>query len=204
MFIGSSQTWGAGASSYEKTFPAIFEKILNNKIIELPPDASSASQVLGVSTDQKIKIVNTGISGVTSSELLEEYQSEWIKLKPKILFINLSSNDFTYGDFETKFKNNIENFIELNENNNIRTVLLIEAGSVELNRKNPLHQILTEIAKNEKILLIDIDQYLKDKNQTGLIWWDYVHLTDYGHQLVAEYILNMVIESDESIQSTLR
>ncbi|MBT3249529.1 MAG: SGNH/GDSL hydrolase family protein [Candidatus Pacebacteria bacterium] len=196
MFVGSSQTWGAGASSSEKAFPAIFEKLLNKKIIQEPLVATSATKVLGVSTDQNIVVVNTGISGQTSSELLEEYKKKWIDINPKAVFINLSSNDFTYGNFEERFKKNIQTFIDLNNKNNIKTVLLVEAVSVELSNDNPLHEILFDIANNEGVLLIDINKYLKDKNDTGLIWWDYIHPTDYGHQLIVESIMKSIANDD--------
>lgn len=199
MFLGSSQTWGAGASNKTKSFPIVFENLLNKSLETSSQSSNLSHQILGVSTDQKIKTINAGISGTTSSELLNEYQNEWIKLKPNLVFVNLSSNDFTYDIPREIFKRNIEKLIELNRENNIQTVLLIEASSNELKIENYFHTILKEMAQRESILIIDINDYLKEKNNTGLIWWDFIHPTDYGHQLIAEYILEILIENNKII-----
>ena len=58
------------------------------------------------------------------------------------------------------------------------------------------HIDLFDIANNEGVLLIDINKYLKDKNDTGLIWWDYIHPTDYGHQLIVESIMKSIANDD--------
>lgn len=196
MFIGSSQTWGAGASDVKSSFPLIFEELLNKKISTASESSNIYQRVLGVSTDQEIRVVNTGISGTTSSELFDEYKSEWISLKPKLVFINLSSNDFTYDIPEEIFRENIKNFINLNKQSNIKTILLIEASSKEIDEENYFQETLKEIAQKEEIIIIDVNQYLKEKNDSGLIWWDFIHPTDYGHKLIAEYILNKLTENN--------
>jgi len=200
MFVGSSQTWGAGASKKEKSFPFVFEKVLNKTITDASDSSDLGKNILGISSEQKIKIVDTGVSGTTSSELYEEYKNQWIKLKPKIVFINLSSNDFTYDVHPDAFEENILNFIKLNKENDIKTILLIEASSIELETENTFHNILRKIAQNEDINIIDINQYLAENDGRGVIWWDFIHPTDYGHQLIAKYILDNFIEIKEAIQ----
>ncbi len=195
MIIGSSQTWGAGASSIEKTFPAILENELNIKIDELSKDATSSGQTFGLSINQDISVVNAGISGTVSFELLDEYQKNWIKLKPKILIINLSSNDFNYGVSQSDFKKNIEEFISLNKLNNIKTILVIEASSSEYRIYNPLHNSLKEISADNNIPIIEMNEYLKDKNDSGLLWWDFIHPTNYGHQLIAKHISDFILDN---------
>ena len=56
LFIGTSQTWGAGASSENKTFVRLFENLLNKN-----------SQITNY------EVINGGISGLNSKALLELY-----------------------------------------------------------------------------------------------------------------------------------
>jgi lysophospholipase L1-like esterase len=196
MIIGSSQTWGAGASDENKSFPRVFEQKLNNMASSQNDDSSEEKKVLGISTENEISVINAGISGTTSSRLLDEYQEKWIQLNPKVVMINLSSNDFTYENNAELFTENIRKFIEINNDNNIKTILLAEANSNERISENPLHLSLKELSVEYNIPIIDINSHLNDMNNTGVIWWDFVHPTDYGHELIADYILKNVIDLD--------
>ena len=72
LFIGSSQTWGAGASTTENTFVHRFENLVNAH-----------------DTTESVTCINTGISGLTSTELFKFYQEKWISAAPKVVIINL-------------------------------------------------------------------------------------------------------------------
>lgn len=199
IFIGSSQTWGAGASKQKNTFPALFEKLINEKTMDnkqknIPHKVrgQQTNKILGISTDNQMVIVNTGISGSTSSQLLKKYSDEWINLEPKVVFINLSSNDSTYGIPEKEFVANLEKFISINKSKNIRTIFLVEPQSIEIERENPFHEVVKSLGKKHNILVINLHSYLEDKNDSGLIWWDFIHPTDYGHELIAKFILDSI------------
>jgi len=201
MFIGSSQTEGTGASEYKKTFTAILEEKLNKNLIETPKEAAKSEPMI-INFEKKINIVNTGISGLTSVELIDLYQEKWIQLNPKIVFINLSSNDFSYEINKAIFKKNIEKFIEINKKNNIETVLMLEANSHEKGIENQFHSIMKKVSKENDVYLIDTNEFLKEKDSTGLLWWDFVHLSDYGQELVAEYIFDFLTQKFNISQET--
>lgn len=190
MFIGSSQTWGAGASAYDKTFPIQFETLYNRqRLFGANETSTHSAQVLGVDSSQNITVINAGISGTTSNDLLKEYEQNWINLHPRITIINLSSNDFDYGIEEEVFQKNLETFIELNQSQGIKTVLMIEARSKEIENSNEFQKVVKKVAEQNQVILIDSNQYLNSKNESGILWWDFIHPTDYGHYLIAEFLL---------------
>ncbi|MDD2752130.1 MAG: GDSL-type esterase/lipase family protein [Candidatus Omnitrophica bacterium] len=169
LFIGTSQTWGAGASRASKTFVSMLEDRLNE------------SRGQGA----RYECINTAISGLDSSKLLDLYNREWIMLKPKIAVINLSSNDLDAATFAA----NLEKFIKLNNMHGIKTVFLFEANSIEYYPSVlPLHKIMAEVAKKNGIVTIDLHSFLLKNYDRGFLWWDYVHLTDFGQELTAEYL----------------
>ncbi|MDH5533483.1 MAG: SGNH/GDSL hydrolase family protein [Candidatus Pacebacteria bacterium] len=194
MFIGSSQTWGAGASQYNKSFTKVFEKLINeqNTNSDSTVSAEIDKRILGIEIKKDINVINTGISGTISSELLSEYKNQWINLNPKIVLINLSSNDFTYQVNQNAYEKNIRKFIEINKKESIETVLIIEANSKEYEMDNYLHDILKDISVEENILLIDMNKYLEEIDSQGIIWWDFVHPTDYGHELIAKKLVEEI------------
>lgn len=194
MFIGSSQTWGAGASDVENTFVNRVQVALTQQ-----PLTTNSTQVLGLTTDRPV-VVNTGISGTVSEILLEKYKNDWSKLNPELVVINLSNNDFEYGIDGALFRQNLQAFVDLNNSLKIRTVLLLEATAKEYHLDNPFHQIVKEVAEKNNLQLINTHQMMQEKNDTGQLWWDFIHPTDYGHQLLGEYIAEQLLTSTPSSQ----
>lgn len=194
MFIGTSQTWGAGASKLQRTFPFLIEKELNEQLATSSSEGKYLNQLLEVSDDKKFKVINIGVSGSVSGALLRKYKEDWIELNPKLVLINLSNNDFQYGLSEDGFRSNLSQMIELNNENMIKTILIVEPRSVELTEENPFIHTLFELAETYQLPLIDLNQHVEEKNDSGLIWWDFIHFTDYGHQLAADYISNYLLE----------
>ena len=139
LFIGNSQTWGAGASMDKYTFVNRFENLLNTS-----------------STSDTFTCINTGISGLTSSELFKFYEEQWINLEPTVVIINLSNND----NSAKILQENIENFIELNENKNIKTFLVLESNDEDRNKLEINHEVLRKIAQEHNIIMFDMHNEL--------------------------------------------
>lgn len=199
MLVGSSQTWGAGASSLDTTFGHRLEELLNQQLAESDASGSHSAQVLGISTDQPIKVINTGISGTTSNDLLAEYKKHWLALAPKVTIINLANNDDYFGVTKDQFSANLQEFIDLNKEKQIKTILVVEARSNESSESESPHQevkefqqVVKEVAAINQIPVIDLNQYLENQIDSGLLWWDFVHPTDYGHSLIAKFLLEEI------------
>ena len=171
MLLGSSQTWGEGALGEEDVVDKIIESNLNESL----------------SNGKRYECINAGIRGESSSGLFDLYEKEFIKLNPRILLINLSNNDSPV--FPEKFAENLNKFIKLNDRNGIETVLILEANSPEHRDRLFLNSIMSEVAKVNNKLSIDMNSYLRSQVESGFIWWDNVHMTSFGQELFAEEVV---------------
>jgi len=175
LFIGSSQTWGAGTSEESKTFVSAIEEKLNG----LPDNHI------------QYECINTGISGLDSSQLLDLYIKEWIKLAPKIAVINLSIND---KDIDT-FSANLDKFIQFNNSRGIKTILVLEANSIEhVPGSTANHEVMRKVGEKNGVRIVDMHKYLKENYDQGILWWDVMHLTDFGQELIAGHLFQILCQ----------
>jgi lysophospholipase L1-like esterase len=178
MILGSSQTWGAGVRNDDETFAHRIEKELNRH-----------HQNNGVTYE----IINTGISGADSSNLFPMYQAEWLAFKPQLVVVNLSSNDYD----QTQFVGNLDWICRENEQRQIKTLFVLEPNSIEdepevdkiLRLK---HEDVRTVAKRYNVPVVEMHDYLQENHQRGFLWWDYVHLTSYGHSVFADRLLEEI------------
>ena len=175
LFIGTSQTWGAGATRNNETFVHIVEKKLNEFN----------------NNNIHYECINGGVSGVNSKELFHIYKDEWITLNLKLVIINLSNNDFNKAIFSKYLKQ----FVVLNRSKGIRTVFILESNSIERRPHSlPSHSVMRKIGKKYKIPVINLHKYLLDNYDEGFLWWDYVHLTSFGHDLAGNFLTDEILK----------
>ncbi len=177
MFIGTSQTWGAGAKSVEDVFPAIVQKLLADHY------------------QRRFECINVAISGSDSTQLLSHYVRNWLKLDPLAVVINLSNNDSN----PELFRINLSRFAELNRANGIRTLLILEPNSPEFNRPEleqllTNHQIMRRVATTQQLEVIDMHAYFRTVRNDGFQWWDRVHMTSFGNELFARHLVDEMIK----------
>ena len=179
LFIGTSQTWGAGASIDKYTFVNKFENLLNAN-----------------STSDTFTCINTGISGLTSSHLFKFYEKLWVNLEPAVVIINLSNNDS--GEI---LQENIKKFIELNEKKNIKTYLILEPNDKDRHGLLINHEVMRKIAQENNIMIIDMHNELLKHYDDGFLFWDSVHLTDFGQELYSEILFKALNAEIQQITS---
>jgi len=174
VFLGSSQTWGAGVNKSEMRWTNLVCQNLEEKL----------------SRKQKVHCINSSVNGATSENVYEFWKENFSILKPTVSFINLMFND-PNPDF---FESNLRKILEINKNNKIKTVLVVEPYNVESveNNENNLSKIriLNSLALEYKIKLLNPLPFFDEKKDDGLIWWDSIHFTPYGHKLFSEFINN--------------
>ncbi|MCF8059408.1 MAG: hypothetical protein K9K67_08930 [Bacteriovoracaceae bacterium] len=159
FFIGSSQTWGEGTSS------------------------KSSQWVTRYCEAIKGSCINLGIKAITADSYFPRYKDHLVSFKPKRVFLIFSTNDFKR---ESRFKDAINDFIVLNNQNNIETILVLEPNDPDYRSYIENHEILRELGKKHSKLTIDMVKPFMENRDTGLLWWDFVHLTDYGHEVFAK------------------
>jgi len=163
LFVGTSQTWGSGATRREENYVRTVEREL-------------ATQH-GLSTE----CINAGILALDSAWLLKLYESQWIQLEPDLLVLNLSNNDKDAAVFERA----LEGFLTLNREHGIPTLLALEANSIEHRLNGPvLHSVVRRVAERHGTPLLDLHGQMSAATDRGLLWWDFVHPTSFGHRIL--------------------
>jgi lysophospholipase L1-like esterase len=177
LFLGSSQTEGAGAYTEEERFVNVLESLLNEH-----------------TDSMQYECISLGISAFTVNEIINEYELIAADINPDISFLNIAHNDEIYGSL-SNYENDIQRFLTFNDSHGITSVLMKEAVASEF-QPEPLkaHAIIERVGSSHGIPVLDIYNYIRTRENSGLIWWDQVHPTSYGHYLIAEKIYSFLKE----------
>jgi lysophospholipase L1-like esterase len=170
-FLGTSQTYGAGAERISETFVARCHGLL--------------AQALG---DISVETYNFSISGSNSTELLGKYAESWRFAQPDLLVINLSTND-RHADTLTA---NLRTLVDQTRAAGGRIVFLLEPNAAEVDRPSlhRKHSSIQRLGQELRVPVWNLDGYMSSDPvyDSGMVWWDFVHLTSYGHGVVAEWL----------------
>jgi lysophospholipase L1-like esterase len=173
LFLGTSQTWGAGAQRRGETFVEVVERRMN--------------QAAG---SQAFECVNGGISAVDSGYLLDVFEQEWRRLGARAVVIDLANND---GDAE-RLARNLSRLIALARASGAAVLVVLEPNSAEdpgadQDALRVRHAAMRRVASAEGVPVVDMHAYLAEREDQGFLWWDSVHLTSFGQRLFAERLL---------------
>ncbi len=160
LFIGSSQTFGEGASKETKRWTDLYcaKKEIDN-------------------------CLNIAIRSAVSQTFVD-LQEDIIKSSPDKIFFVLSYND---RDPE-KHRKNIDLLFKEWSALKIPVIAILEPSTQALNNLSPLHYNILSIARKYSIRAMDPTGLFKLKDDLSWNWWDNIHLTDHGHMLLANYI----------------
>ncbi len=173
LFIGTSQTWGAGARDETETFVNRFEEKLNST----------------AGLKRHFECVNAGICGSHILKLLNLYKNALLVLEPQVVVIILSNND----NDPTEFSNALRSFADLNISKGVKTVFVLEANSIErAEGELGLHKFMRQVGKEKGIPVLDLHGYLAQNYDKGFLWWDSVHLTSFGQKLTADFLFENI------------
>lgn len=173
LFVGTSQTWGSGATRQEENYVRTVERELATRH--------------GLSTE----CINAGILALDSAWLLNLYETQWVQLEPNLLVLNLSNNDKD----ATVFERSLEGFLALNRKHGIPTLLALEANSIEHRPNGPeLHSVVRRVAERHGTPMLDLHGQLSAATDRGLLWWDFVHPTSFGHRLLGTALVPPVAQ----------
>jgi lysophospholipase L1-like esterase len=170
-FLGTSQTYGAGAERISETFVARCHRLL--------------AQALG---DISVETYNFSISGSNSTELLRKYAESWRFSRPDLLVINLSTNDEKIDTLTA----NLRTLAHLARAAGGRVVFLLEPNAAEVEHRGlqEKHSAIQRLGQELGVPVWNLDGYMSSDPvyDSGMMWWDKVHLTSYGHGVVAEWL----------------
>ena len=170
LFLGASQTWGAGAARDEEVWVRRLEELLNR------------SAPRGV----VFECVNAGVSSLRSHHLRAAFRDRWADLEPWAVILNQATNDRRPEELES----NLEAIVERARAGGARVVLLLEPNAPEWpsGGLGPKHAAVRRLAERRGVPLIDLQSALEERQDAGFLWWDIVHLTSFGQRLVADVL----------------
>jgi lysophospholipase L1-like esterase len=102
------------------------------------------------------------------------------------MVINLGANDEAPG-----LRKGLTGFLEINRDAGTRTLLIEEPvirGVSE--RFEDKYAVIRELGSAYRAPVLPLVEYLQDPKieTSGFLWWDWVHQTPYGQQVVAEWL----------------
>ena len=153
---------------------------------------------------------NKGISGETTSEILNRFQNDVINKKPNTVIILAGINDIAENNGPIKIENiakNIFKMVELAKKEKINTIIcsVLPAHKILWNKSiKPtfkiikLNMILKQFCKNNKIEYVDYYSEMVDwkgglKTPLYTSKWDLVHPNEKGYETMEE-ILQMSLK----------
>lgn len=167
LALGGSQTWGSGARTRADTW---FERLEAKLAAAGRPD---------------VEVVSGGVPAYTAPDLLALYEERWLALEPDVLLLNLGHNDRDPAALERALRA----FLAHNAERGIGTVLVPEANAVEnrgsLGRLAARHAVLERMGREHGVPVLDVHRWLAERRDEGFLWWDRVHLTPFGQELLA-------------------
>lgn len=179
ILTGSSQSVGSGAGQLDQSmFVQIHKKLY--------PFQNHHGCLVSL---------NLAVSGGLLKDIFHDYQTIVDKtFIPDVMILNISYND-TLDDI-SKY---IPKVLRWNQTNKIKTILIEEANSLTSQNAETLtkkHAILKEqaIIFGQNSLPFH-QELLKEKYlESGDLWWDEVHLTDWGQSIAADWLSSEIMK----------
>ncbi len=172
LLLGTSQAWGSGALHERDT---------------LVYQLSRGWQ----DTSKRPVFIAGAVPGATSAFLVKRYFERLLELEPTRVVIQQSYNDPDVPGLLAAWKQ----VLEYNQNANIETTIVSEPLSSEmppqaLAAHGHRQLALARLAREHGCDFVDLHAHLSRREvaDSGLLWWDRVHLTSYGQQLAGAYV----------------
>ncbi len=183
LAIGSSSTYGIGATVRGKAYPAQLEEILEKTL-----------------SGVDVKIINRGVSGEIASATAERLKSEVALTHPNLVLWQLGTNDALSHISPEDFENTVQTAVKRMKKRNIDVVLVGLQYTPKLARDESyiaIRDALRRVAATENVLYVrryDAMQFLaKSRANLQMLAGDDFHLNDLGYQCMAEHVAHAVI-----------
>lgn len=167
--VGGSQTYGEGILKEGDDFVSVLEKL---------------------SGDSSYSFYNFGVPGARAKTIHWFLENHLLKENPDFVLINTGNND----RIPEELGESLEKIILLLKSRGIKLLISLEPNEYEnldvLYDMSESHDIMKRIAKKYEIPTIEPYEDLRDPIliDSGFLWWDYVHMTSYGYELLGKFI----------------
>jgi lysophospholipase L1-like esterase len=160
---------------------------------------------------QKIRVTNMGVSGNTSTDLVQRWQTDVIDLKPDFVTVMIGINDI-WRKFDqpyirdmhvppSHYRANLEKLVSSTLSNGINMVIL-SPYFIESRKDDEMRAMCDEYcaickstANTASVIFVDVqtafDRFLA-YNNSNLLAWDRVHPNAIGHMIIARALLDAI------------
>jgi acyl-CoA thioesterase I len=182
LAIGSSSTYGIGASSRSRNYPAQLRDILEKTL-----------------KGMDVEIVNRGVSGEVAATTAERLRSEVALERPDLVLWQLGTNDALSRVPPEEFAKTVRSTIDWLKAEKIDVVLVGLQYTPKLARDDnykAIRDTLFKIASEENVLYIrryDAMQFISKARAAPMMSPDDFHLNDLGYRCMAEHVAQAVI-----------
>ena len=183
LAIGSSSTYGVGASSRRKAYPAQLRGILEATL-----------------KGTEAVITNRGVSGEVAQTTADRLRTEVALEKPDVVLWQLGTNDALSRVKPEDFERTVTSTLEWLKSNNIDVVLVGLQYTPQFARDDnyfAIREALRRVAAAQNVLYVrryDAMQFIARTNPNAVeMATDGLHLNDMGYQCMAEHIAHAVI-----------
>ena len=185
--IGSSSTFGIGASTLDKTYPFQLQDILEKSF-----------------QGRDVYVSNSGTSGELAAATAERVKNEVALKQPDLVLWQVGTNDVLAGAPVEDFRATVQSTIRWLKDHGIDTALigLQYSPAVEKDeRHKAIGQVIREVASAENVLLVllvrryDAMEFLANFKLEELLSDDELHQNDLGYRCMAEHVARAVIVS---------
>ena len=184
LAIGSSSTFGIGASTVDRAYPFQLQDILERTF-----------------KDRDFYISNSGVGGEVAAQTAKRLMNEVALKLPDLVLWQVGTNDVLAGVPVEEFKATVQSTLQWLKFHQIDTVLigLQYSPAVETNeRHQAFSRAISEIAAEDNVLLVrryDAMRFVALTKWEGLLSGDGLHQNDHGYHCMAEHIAHAVVAS---------
>ena len=178
LAIGSSSTWGVGATSRRKNYPSQLEAMLERVLKTVP-----------------IEVVNRGVSGETAEATADRLRIEAALLRPDLVLWQVGTNDAVQRVSVESFERTVSETVAQLRKKNIDVVLVGLQYTPKYARDEhyfAIRDALKRVAAEHNALYVRryqaMEHISKTKSNLQMMADDDFHLNDLGYQCMAEHI----------------
>jgi acyl-CoA thioesterase I len=182
LAIGSSSTWGVGATSSRKNYPTQLESMLEKVLKGVP-----------------IEMINRGVSGETAGTTADRLRMEAALIKPDLVLWQVGTNDAVQRIPVDQFERTVSKTVAILKRKNIDVVLVGLQYTPRYARDEhyfAIRQALRRVAVDQNVLYVRryqaMEYIAKTKESLQMMAEDGFHLNDIGYQCMAEHIAQAV------------